>query len=681
MSQRDLRLLFAAAVAVSIARCAGAPPPQAAAPTPAAAPPRRFASADEARALLLQQEDRRGYDAAILSAAARSPEAEVRRRAALAIGRIADERGRDLAVELTRDRDPEVRAAAAFACELLEDPSLTSDLIPLLADSDARVAESAARSIGALGRGDGEDALVAAIGKSAAPEPRATVLQSLWRFADEESRAALLPYASDPEPHVRGAAIYALARKPAEASLPVLTAALSDGDADTAAAAARALGILGKKESIEPLAAALDAGKPHLATISLGALEAVLEKNPGASVAPNRKARVVALAGDANPNLAVPALLVLRQFAGSERQALARLWSIATTGSGRRRQVALLSTVAALRERAKAALESAVGAPDAPLRAAAAESLAHLPAAAAAPYRARLAADPDPIVRIAVVASLGSADAVRQNRALIDAALGDPDSGVRAAAIEALAVLNDPAALPAILQAVEKSASDAAPDVPIAAIAAAEKLVSDPGAKTVVEAAYRSSRTLVRRLARRALVRVFRADPSAYPAPEYRVAKTADQYAALLSEAAKPWRADIETPRGTIALRLLGDAAPLTVMNFIELARRNFFNGVAIHRVVPDFVVQDGDPTGTGNGGPGYEIRDENDMIPYETGTVGMALAGRDTGGSQWFVTHSPQPHLDGIYTVFARVVGGQDVVERIEQWDRITRVTVSERP
>jgi cyclophilin family peptidyl-prolyl cis-trans isomerase len=128
-------------------------------------------------------------------------------------------------------------------------------------------------------------------------------------------------------------------------------------------------------------------------------------------------------------------------------------------------------------------------------------------------------------------------------------------------------------------------------------------------------------------------------------------------------------------------VRLLGAEAPMTAMNFVDLARKSFFDGIAIHRVVPDFVVQDGDPTGTGNGGPGYEIRDENDAVPYGTGTVGMALAGPDTGGSQWFVTHAPQPHLDGIYTVFGQVVAGQEVVERLEQWDRITRVTVSEGP
>ena len=94
---------------------------------------------------------------------------------------------------------------------------------------------------------------------------------------------------------------------------------------------------------------------------------------------------------------------------------------------------------------------------------------------------------------------------------------------------------------------------------------------------------------------------------------------------------------------------------------------------------MPNFVLQDGDPTATGNGGPGYEIRDEINALEYGRGTVGMALSGPDTGGSQWFVTHSPQPHLNGLYTIFGQVVEGQAVVERIGQGERIVRVTVVE--
>ncbi|HSK11538.1 MAG TPA: peptidylprolyl isomerase, partial [Vicinamibacterales bacterium] len=133
----------------------------------------------------------------------------------------------------------------------------------------------------------------------------------------------------------------------------------------------------------------------------------------------------------------------------------------------------------------------------------------------------------------------------------------------------------------------------------------------------------------------------------------------------------------IETARGTVQLELLVVDAPLTCDNFTTLARRGFFDGAPIHRVVPNFVVQDGDPRGDGEGGPGYTIRDELNQRPYLRGTVGMALDGPDTGGSQFFITHSPQPHLDARYTVFAHVVSGMEVVDRLQPWDTITRVRV----
>ncbi|OLD22326.1 MAG: hypothetical protein AUJ01_00585 [Acidobacteria bacterium 13_1_40CM_3_65_5] len=134
----------------------------------------------------------------------------------------------------------------------------------------------------------------------------------------------------------------------------------------------------------------------------------------------------------------------------------------------------------------------------------------------------------------------------------------------------------------------------------------------------------------------------------------------------------------LDTDRGSIQIELAVIDAPLTVENFITLARRGYFNGLGVHRVVPDFVIQDGDPRGDGEGGPGYTIRDELNERPYLRGTVGMALdPWPDTGGSQWFITHSPQPHLDSKYTVFGRVISGMEIVDQIQQWDVIRRVRV----
>ncbi|MBA2305027.1 MAG: peptidylprolyl isomerase [Acidobacteria bacterium] len=133
----------------------------------------------------------------------------------------------------------------------------------------------------------------------------------------------------------------------------------------------------------------------------------------------------------------------------------------------------------------------------------------------------------------------------------------------------------------------------------------------------------------------------------------------------------------IETARGTIEFELAVLDAPQTSRNFMLLARRGFFNGLAIHRVVPNFVVQDGDSRGDGQGGPGYTIRDEINERPFVRGTVGMALSWKDTGGSQFYIMHSPAPHLDARYTAFGHVVNGMDVVDRIQQGDVIQQVRV----
>ena len=139
-------------------------------------------------------------------------------------------------------------------------------------------------------------------------------------------------------------------------------------------------------------------------------------------------------------------------------------------------------------------------------------------------------------------------------------------------------------------------------------------------------------------------------------------------------------KAILTTEKGAFTIDLLPEDAPLTVDNFIKLANSGYFNGLEVHRVVPNFVMQDGDPRGDGNGGPGWSIRCELNTVPFERGVVGMALSGKDTGGSQWFVTHAPQPHLDGGYTVFGRVnETGMKIVDKIVRGDRIISVKIVE--
>jgi peptidyl-prolyl cis-trans isomerase B (cyclophilin B) len=149
---------------------------------------------------------------------------------------------------------------------------------------------------------------------------------------------------------------------------------------------------------------------------------------------------------------------------------------------------------------------------------------------------------------------------------------------------------------------------------------------------------------------------------------------------AMKIDAKKTYAVSIETTRGTIELELYAEHAPQTVNNFVFLAGEGFYDGVKFHRVISDFMIQTGDPTGTGRGGPGYKFGDETKGNPlkHERGVISMANAGPGTNGSQFFITHSPQSHLNGKHTVFGKVTKGLDVVDAIKQGDVMVSVKVA---
>lgn len=136
--------------------------------------------------------------------------------------------------------------------------------------------------------------------------------------------------------------------------------------------------------------------------------------------------------------------------------------------------------------------------------------------------------------------------------------------------------------------------------------------------------------------------------------------------------------AKIETAHGTLTIELFEKDAPGTVANFEKLAKEGFYDGLTFHRVIPNFMIQGGCPNGTGTGGPGYKIPCEINANKHLRGTLSMAHAGPNTGGSQFFICHSPQPHLDGVHTVFGQVTDGLEIVDKVRQNDKMTKVTVS---
>jgi cyclophilin family peptidyl-prolyl cis-trans isomerase/HEAT repeat protein len=195
------------------------------------------------------------------------------------------------------------------------------------------------------------------------------------------------------------------------------------------------------------------------------------------------------------------------------------------------------------------------------------------------------------------------------------------------------------------------------------------------GAKDILTANLKNSDYDIAKASSDALKKITDEDKSdVITAPKYRTDFDWDYIEKLKQKKV----ATIKTNKGNIKLELKYSAAPFTVQNFVKLSEKGYYNNTIFHRVVPNFVIQGGDPTGTGYGGPGYSIRSEFSPLPFDEYTVGMASSGKDTEGSQFFITHSPQPHLDGKYTMFGKVVDGFDVVDKIQIGDSIETITFS---
>lgn len=147
---------------------------------------------------------------------------------------------------------------------------------------------------------------------------------------------------------------------------------------------------------------------------------------------------------------------------------------------------------------------------------------------------------------------------------------------------------------------------------------------------------------------------------------------------AMQIDPAKSYNVTMETTKGTIEIELYPAHAPQTVNNFVFLANEGFYDGVLFHRVIKGFMLQGGDPTGSGSGGPGYKFRDETmgNPLTHQRGVLSMANAGPNTNGSQFFIVYAPQSHLDGKHTVFGKVTSGMDVADKITQGDKMVKVT-----
>ena len=615
-------------------------------------------------------------------------EARVRRRAALAVGRVGLAEGVDLLLPRLQDPEPEVRQMAAFALGLLGDRRAIEPLREALADPSPVVQGRAAEALGLIGdqasaRAIG--AMVRALAQSGAVsrvaaddltyplDPAVEVFRlgvfALTRLKAFEALAGAVLDQNGRPTVTWWPVAYALGRTPDKRALPALVTFMRGNGRQARIFAARGLGAVKDPSVIDVLAPFVQGWRNDVpaAIAAVRALGEIGDQRAADALAtlvqvrdlpPSLRLETVGALGALHAPAAVTPLLDL----------VGDPWASMRAASLRAlRDIDLQQFLVVL-----SGLE-----PDRhwSVRAAIASSMGTLPADMAVPRLTEMLKDQDQRVIPSVLDALVKLRVPQAESVLLERLKAD-DPIVRTAAASGIGELKPAAGAAALVEAYRRAQPDGTYSARAAALTALARYGAAAAAPSLKEAL--QDRDWAVRVRAASLLKEFDASFDGASAIRPAPARPGIDYGSpqLVAPAFSP-QAYIDTEKGTIQIELAVLDAPLTSFNFMALARSGFFNNVPIHRVVPNFVVQDGDPRGDGEGGPGYTIRGELNELPYLRGTVGMALDWADTGGSQFFITHSPQPHLDARYAVFGRVVEGFDVLDRLQQWDVIKDVRV----
>lgn len=631
------------------------------------------------RALLLFLADRQTYESFTVQRAL-SGGPELREELAVALGRIPDPQARSPLVGLLLDDVAAVRRAAAFSLGELGHPETKDVLLQAARDPDPEVGSLAVEALGKLKTPVVE--VLEALLPLDESERWKRLVPHLFRFREETMVQIAERALARTEPGLHARAAYALAREPFPQAAALLRGLLADPDPQVRAWAARGVGLVGSAEELAALRPLLDDPAAGPVIQALRSAKRLIDEKKGPA-AVEWLPRLLDLVADPRPGVRITALEAAGGWPlGHSEGAVLReaLAARAAEARGRQSGAALVSLASAGDPRAGELVRAAAGAEDADVRARAAEAAALL---RDDDLLVRLSADPSAEVRSAAVgvrlAAVEGEDA--KAATLARQSLADADEGVRATVLD---WLGDHPVIPLeTLQAVFTEILDRHNDeLAIAAVGAlqarGEAQPAERGAiVALLEKTAAGGSYVLRRTSGEALGELDQPVPALGPAD---TGRTLDDYRDIVRRTRRPVTVEIRTSRGPVRVRLACPDAPLTCLNFLQLVEQGFYNGQVFHRVVPDFVAQGGDPRGDGFGGPGYDIRDEINRLRYERGAVGMALSGPDTGGSQFFLTLSPQPHLDGGYTVFGQVIGGDEVLDRIEADDRIERIERIER-
>ncbi len=653
-----------------------------------------------------------------------SPNAQIRKRAALAAGRIGNaDSVEPLTVLLNSDADKGVRAMAAFAIGEVQSEKGANALVTVIKSANSTV-ELKARAVEALGKIAGalpkeqearqrelgaliRDTLEAEAQKTSTPN-RLTILLGLTatlRSRPVNAGSTIAKFLNSSDPRIRSDAANALARlrlKDGNERLRFLVD--TDLDPNVRANAARVLGITEDKDSFQSLLKRATADFDSRVRVSgIRALASLKNANAADLLLnhitsnPNEILEIATTVGRLIPQTEYKDAIYWLRRANENLNhnapeidiAFARVAPatyLADFGTDAQAKRKVQETIL-LNWRAAAGIAAGLG------------EIAALPEAAK--NKAEFAATAQTLLRamldyrnsgltintlVAVNSEYAIPDVLRalaafkpQDLATVARAhLKESDVVVRGTAADLLGDLPpSDENTRALAAAWPETANDKLNDAALSILDALGKQKT-AAANDLIKEALKSSDSLIRRRAVNILKTNGAGDFSSQIGTVQSRNTDAD-YKRALGRIGKTVQAVVTTSKGSFTIDLLPEAAPLTVDNFVQLAERNYFRNVTIHRVVPNFVIQDGDPRGDGNGGPGYQIRCEINQELYDRAAVGMALSGKDTGGSQWFVTHAPQPHLDGDYTIFGRVTTGMDVVDKIVRGDVIQSIIIKQ--
>ncbi len=623
------------------------------------------------RADLIRIDDTRRVELPPLDSALRASDPAIRRAAALSVGRVGVRERIAALRSLIMDHDVRVAGAALYALGRLKDSASVSAAATALRGAP-EVATEAAWLLGELEE-VGRPALLTALADPSMGARRGPVLLALARSKGLPI-SSIVPLLSDPDTAIAWRAAYALARARNAAAVRAMLGASRSASADVRDYAARGLArsLTGDSLGTAAQQRLRELVRDSSARVRITAVRVL------AAYGPDNGPAIAEALRDPDANVRITAAPSAHLAFDSASRAWRVTWDSDSSFAFRR---ALAE--AALRRRAlREAWQPWRADPSWQRRAGAAELDGLGPASDAISRLSGPLGDPDGRVRAAAAGALAtlaeSASVATIARARLRALARDEDFVVRANALGALARNATTADLAAAVESYAVASRDRYLDARLAFwtvvdSALARATVPLPqDEERALATLQRPSDPLER--SRAASITRFAAwrDSTGTPRPRAWYEARARE-----SFASRAPIARIETERGALELELFPAEAPVTVDNFVSLARRGYFDGQLFHRVVPNFVVQAGDPRGDGNGGPGYAIRDELNPHRYARGTLGMALSGPNTGGSQFFVTHSAQPHLDGGYTVFGQLRDGDEVLDRILQGDRIVRITI----